>query len=101
MQDLFLARGDAIKQQLLHMESQAAEDDLFALGYLIPQTELVQEMADYNADDVTADDFDETFEHWLLTAFDQDHMGDTDRQRITELWQNACHNAAQQGNTAP
>ncbi|MCM5703416.1 hypothetical protein [Larsenimonas salina] len=94
MPDLFLKRGEAIKARLLEMESQASEEDLFELGYLIPQVELVLEMADYDPADVTADDFDATYEHWLSMAFDQDAMNDADRDRIHTLWEDARQTAS-------
>ncbi len=90
MPDPFLKRAEAIKKTLLLMETEAADEDLFALGYMIPQIELVQEMAQYEPDDVTAEDFDVTYRQWLESTFMEDGMEGDDRQRIEELWQSAA-----------
>ncbi|MFC0338571.1 YfcL protein [Kushneria avicenniae] len=89
MSDPFLERAENIKKTLLLMESEAPDDDLFALGYMIPQIELVQEMAHYDPEDVTAEDFDATYRQWLESTFMEDAMEADDRRRIEELWQNA------------
>ncbi|ART64482.1 YfcL family protein [Kushneria marisflavi] len=89
MPDPFLKRAEAIKKTLLAMESEAPDEDLFALGYMIPQIELVQEMAQYEPLEVTAEDFDVTYRQWLETTFMEDGMESDDRQRIDELWQSA------------
>ena len=89
MPDPFLKRAEDIKKTLLAMESEAPDEDLFALGYMIPQIELVQEMAQYDASEVTADDFDATYRQWLESTFMEDAMESDDRQRIEELWQHA------------
>lgn len=89
MPDPFLKRAEAIKKTLLAMESEAPDEDLFALGYMIPQIELVQEMAQYEPSEVTAEDFDVTYRQWLETTFMEDGMESDDRQRIDELWQSA------------
>ena len=89
MPDPFLKRAEDIKKTLLAMESEAPDEDLFALGYMIPQIELVQEMAQYDASEVTAEDFDATYRQWLESTFMADAMESDDRQRIEELWQHA------------
>ncbi|WP_299261984.1 hypothetical protein [uncultured Kushneria sp.] len=89
MPDPFLKRAEDIKKTLLAMESEAPDEDLFALGYMIPQIELVQEMAQYDASEVTAEDFDATYRQWLESTFMEDAMESDDRQRIEELWQHA------------
>lgn len=89
MSDALAARGEAIHKALLTMESECAENDLFPLGYMIPQVELVLENADYDPEDVVAEDFDATFEEWMQHAFAQDSMSVDDRERIAELWAEA------------
>lgn len=93
MPDPFLKRAEDIKKTLLAMESEAPEEDLFALGYMIPQIELVQEMAQYDPEDVTSEDFDTTYRQWLESTFMEDAMESDDRQRIEELWQSAMNQA--------
>lgn len=56
---------------------------------MIPQVELVLENADYDPEDVVAEDFDATFEEWMQHAFAQDSMSVDDRERIAELWAEA------------
>lgn len=89
MQDPFLARAENIKKTLLAMESEAPDEDLFALGYMIPQVELVQEMAEYDPAQVSAEDFDVTYAQWLESTFLEDGMSPDDRARIEELRQSA------------
>lgn len=90
MQDPFLERAENIKQTLLVMESEAPDEDLFALGYMIPQVELVQEMAEYDPARVSAEDFDATYGQWLESTFAEDGMSPDDRARIEELWHSAA-----------
>ncbi|WP_106478257.1 YfcL family protein [Phytohalomonas tamaricis] len=99
MTDPFTARADAVQNILLEMERKAAPDDLFALGYMIPQIGLVLEMAEYEPQDVSSDDFDHTYWQWLEIAFGQDSMNDNDRQRIEELWHSATLRADTAGRT--
>ncbi|WP_456267344.1 hypothetical protein M1D97_08645 [Kushneria sp. AK178] len=94
MSDPFLERADNIKKTLLLMESEAPDDDLFALGYMIPQIELVQEMAQYDPEDVTGEDFDTTYRQWLESTFTEDAMASDDRRRIEELWRSALNRTA-------
>ncbi|REC96287.1 YfcL family protein [Kushneria indalinina] len=94
MSDPFLNRAENIKKTLLAMESEAPDNDLFALGYMIPQIELVQEMAQYDPEDVTGEDFDATYRQWLESTFMEDAMASDDRQRIEELWQSAMSRTA-------
>lgn len=90
MQDPFLARAEKIRKTLLAMESEAPDEDLFALGYMIPQVELVQEMAEYDPSQVNAEDFDITYGQWLERTFAEDGMSPDDRARIEELWHSAA-----------
>ena len=46
MSDPFAQRAKAVQQTLLVMEENADDSELFALGYMIPQIGLVQEMAE-------------------------------------------------------
>ncbi|WP_025732999.1 hypothetical protein [Carnimonas nigrificans] len=89
MADPFVERGEQIKQALLSMERSAQEQDLFSLGYMIPQIELVLEMADYDIEHVTAEDFDDTYWEWLQHVFLQDGMSEQDCELTTRLWQEA------------
>lgn len=89
MQDPFLERAESIKKTLLTMESEAPDEDLFALGYMIPQVELVIEMAQYEAQEVTGEDFDVTYWQWLENTFAEDSMNADDKQHIERLWQTA------------
>ncbi|WP_438767286.1 hypothetical protein [Kushneria sp. TE3] len=89
MPDPFSRRAESIKKTLLAMESEAPDEDLFALGYMIPQIELVQEMAQYDPETVTAEDFDATYRQWLESTFMEDAMESDDRQRIEQLWHSA------------
>nr|WP_298415273.1 hypothetical protein [uncultured Halomonas sp.] len=89
MSDPFVDRAKALHRTLLAMEGNAAEDDLFALGYMIPQIELVLELADYDASTVAAEDFDATYWQWLESTFMEDSMSEDDRIRIAQLWEQA------------
>lgn len=89
MSDPFAQRADAVQRALLTMEENARDDQLFALGYMIPQIGLVQEMADYDPAAVVAEDFDATYWEWLQDTFAQDNMGEEDRAQIASLWQAA------------
>ncbi|MFC0268456.1 YfcL family protein [Kushneria aurantia] len=89
MQDPFQQRAERIRTTLLAMEGEAPDDDLFALGYMIPQVELVLEMAEYDPQQVDADTFDATYRDWLEHTFSEDGMSCEDRQRIEALWQQA------------
>lgn len=94
MSDPFANRADALHRKRLVMERDADEDDLFALGDMIPPIELVQEMAEHTPSEVSADDFDATCRQWLETAFAEDGMSDEDRSRIDELWRRARERCA-------
>ncbi|ANF58026.1 hypothetical protein [Halotalea alkalilenta] len=89
MPDPFALRGDQIKNVLLGMEREAEESDLFSLGYMIPQVELVLEMADYDPEGVNAEDFDASYWQWLEHTFAQDAMSDGDQEQIASLWRQA------------
>lgn len=94
MSDPLANRAENLHQTLLHMEQEAAEEDLFALGYMIPQIALVMELADYDPTDVIAEDFDATYWQWLESAFAEDSMTVEDRARIEELWNRARERCA-------
>ncbi|WP_110687397.1 YfcL family protein [Salinicola aestuarinus] len=89
MSDPFAQRATAVQRTLLAMEEKADDDQLFALGYMIPQIGLVQEMADYDPQAVVAEDFDATYWEWLEGTFTQDNMSDADREQIASLWRTA------------
>ncbi|WP_251978037.1 YfcL family protein [Salinicola avicenniae] len=89
MSDPFAQRARSVQETLLAMEANADDQDLFALGYMIPQIGLVQEMAEYDPADVTPEDFDATYWQWLESTFAQDNMSEADRDQIAALWQTA------------
>lgn len=93
MSDPLARRADAIHQALLGMERQAGDDQLFALGYLIPQVPLVMEMVEYDPHQVVAEDFDAIFLEWLDGTFAQDSMSQADQDDIRQLWEQACTRA--------
>ncbi|KAA0019321.1 YfcL family protein [Salinicola corii] len=93
MSDPFAQRAKAVQQTLLAMEQSADDSELFALGYMIPQIGLVQEMAEYDPADVEAEDFDATYWQWLESTFAQDNMSEADREQIAGLWQTAAARA--------
>ncbi len=81
--DSFSARADQLSDTLRQMEQSAGDDQLFALGYLIPQLTLVAEYVE------PEDNFDACFTRWLHQVFDDDQMVEEDRQQILALWQQA------------
>jgi len=89
MSDPFNTRGERIKAFLLQEESQCHEDDLFALGYMIPQIEIVLDHAEYDPRGVHAEDFDETYREWLQHSFAQDSMSVDDREHVIRLFDKA------------
>lgn len=91
MQDAFAARGVQIQQRLLDREQTASDTELFPLGYMIPQIELVLERAEYDTADVTAEDFDATYWGFLENAFIEDGMSADDRAAVERLWHDVSH----------
>ncbi|GHC27255.1 YfcL family protein [Aidingimonas halophila] len=89
MPDPLARRADAIHQTLIVMEQDAEADDLFALGYLIPQVPLVMEMVEYDPENVVPEDFDDVFLEWLNNAFADDAMSQHDQDHIRQLWDQA------------
>jgi len=83
----FSQRADQLAVVLKQMEIQAKEEQLFALGYLIPQLTLVAEYVEPETD------FDACFERWLSQVFTDDKMSNTDQQEILQLWQDAKQQA--------
>ncbi|SHE90019.1 YfcL protein [Modicisalibacter ilicicola DSM 19980] len=94
MPDPFAQRAETLHRTLLDMERDAAEEDLFAIGYMIPQIGLVLEMAEYDPSEVEAEDFDATYWQWLESTFAEDGMSDEDRSRIEQLWEGARDHSA-------
>ncbi|WP_155829137.1 hypothetical protein [Halomonas huangheensis] len=90
MSDPIAARADAIHEALLSMEQEAGADDLFPLGYLIPQIPLVFDQLDYDPMDVDGEEFDAVFHQWLDNTFAQDGMSDADQQAVRQLFNLAC-----------
>ncbi|ODC03810.1 hypothetical protein BFW38_09915 [Terasakiispira papahanaumokuakeensis] len=78
-------RAQQLHFTLSEMEQTAPAEQLFALGYLIPQIELVAEHADI-PDDA---DFDQVFETWLSQVFNEDDLSQEDRDEIHSVWHQA------------
>jgi len=93
MSDPIVERADAVNNALLTMEREATADDLFPLGYLIPQIPLLVDQLDYDPVDVSAADFDAVFHEWLEGCFAQDGMSDADQNAVRTLFDQACHQA--------
>ncbi|WP_348816055.1 hypothetical protein NFG57_09510 [Halomonas sp. H10-59] len=93
MHDPIAARADAIHDALIDMERDASAEELFPLGYLIPQIPLVVDQLDYDPSEVTSDDFDAVFHEWLDGAFAQDGMSDADQSAVRALFNQACAKA--------
>lgn len=93
MSDPLARRADAIHHALLAMERQASDEQLFPLGYLIPQIPLVMEMVEYDPEEVLAEDFDAIFQEWLEGTFGQDAMSAQDQDEIRRLLAQACAQA--------
>lgn len=87
--DSFIERADKLSHILREMEQFAAEDDLFALGYLIPQLTLVAEYVEPESN------FDQCFTRWLEQVFADDKLSLNDQQQIMTLWQTAIERANQ------
>jgi hypothetical protein len=81
--DSFSARADQLSNILRQMEQSAEDDQLFALGYMIPQLTLVAEYVE------PEDSFDACFTQWLYQVFDDDNLTSEDQQEIIGLWQEA------------
>lgn len=83
----FSQRADQLAEVLKEMEQQAEDDQLFALGYLIPQLTLVAEYVE------PENDFDHCFTRWLHQVFADDGMAEQDQQEILQLWEQARQKA--------
>ena len=90
MRDPFLERGEQLRQYLLKRECSAAEHELFPLGYLIPQLELVLDRAEYDPATVSAHDFDAVCWQLVLNSSGEDGMSASDVASLQRLWQAAC-----------
>lgn len=80
---------------LLAYEAQAQDDELFALGYLIPQIDLVCEWAQAQSAliqglEKASGDFIQDCTQVLQANMQSDALTSTDRQQILALWQLAC-----------
>ncbi|OPX55884.1 YfcL protein [Oceanospirillum multiglobuliferum] len=87
--DSFIERADKLSHILREMEKSAAEDELFALGYLIPQLTLVAEYVEPQPH------FDQCFTDWLEQVFADDKLSINDQKQIMTLWQSAIEKAGQ------
>lgn len=90
MSDPFIVRGEALRQRLLDRERNADEHELFPLGYLIPQVELVLERAEYDPVTISADAFDATCWQLIECSIGEDGMSVNDIADITALWESVC-----------
>lgn len=87
--DAFSERADRLSHILRDMEQTAADDELFALGYLIPQLTLVAEYVEPQPH------FDQCFTRWLEQVFSDDKLSPQDQAQIMTLWQSAIEKADQ------
>lgn len=94
MHDPIAARADAIHDALLAMERNAETDDLFPLGYLIPQIPLVVDQLDYDPTNVEGEDFDAVFHQWLDGTLAEDGMSDADQLAVRQFFNQACRQAS-------
>lgn len=83
----FSQRADQLAGILRQIEQQAEEEQLFALGYIIPQLTLVAEYVE------PEDNFDTCFTRWLHQVFADDRINEQDRQEILQLWQQVLEQA--------
>jgi len=81
----FSQRADQLADVLKQMEMRAKEEQLFALGYLIPPLTLVAEYVE------SEEDFDACFDRLLQPVFSDDQMSRTDQKALLQLWQDARH----------
>ena len=88
----FNARAEQLSETLKKMELEAPTEQLFALGYIIPQLTLVAEY------DEQQGDFDQSFSQWLQQVFKEDQLSAEDQQEILSLWQQAITLADQAHN---
>lgn len=95
MHDPIAARANAIHDALITMEREASAEDLFPLGYLIPQIPLVVDQLDYSPEEVEGEEFDSVFHEWLNNTFAQDGMSDADQTAVRQLFNQACERANQ------
>lgn len=79
----FNARAEQLSEILKVMEQDAPSEQLFALGYIIPQLTLVAEY------DEAQENFDQSFSQWLDKVFQEDQLSEEDQLEITTLWQQA------------
>lgn len=90
MSDPFSQRGEQLRQRLLDRERTAADHELFPLGYLIPQVELVLDRAEYDPAAVSASDFDSVCWQLIEQSIGEDGMSVDDITALRQLWQAAC-----------
>ncbi|WP_414499333.1 hypothetical protein [Zymobacter sp. IVIA_12111.31 C1] len=90
MSDPFIARGETLRQRLLNRELNADDHELFPLGYLIPQVELVLDRAEYDPATITAEAFDATCWQLIECSIGEDAMSVDDINAITALWTSIC-----------
>lgn len=94
MSDPFITRGEILRQRLLDREQGADDHELFPLGYLIPQVELVLDRAEYDPAAITAEAFDATCWQLIECSIGEDAMGADDIAAITALWETVRDDSA-------
>ncbi|WP_261844725.1 YfcL family protein [Aliamphritea ceti] len=78
----YKTHAEAVYQQLLSMEACAASEQLFTYSYLLGHISLVS-----SAEGDTVEEFMSGVEHSLAEAFKVDHLEDTDKEDILNVWQ--------------
>lgn len=90
MSDPFITRGETLRQRLLDREHNADDHELFPLGYLIPQVELVLDRAEYDPTTISTEAFDATCWQLIECSIGEDGMSVDDISAISALWQSVC-----------
>ncbi len=73
--------AETVYQKLLEMEADASSDQLFTYSYLLGHVSLIS-----SAQGDNAEAFIDGVEHSLEEAFKVDHLEDTDKADITNVW---------------
>lgn len=81
MSDLTAAEwAQNAKNQLTDLEKRCSDDDLFCVGYLIPQVELVE--VEFFEHEGSFEDWQYTFNEFVEKSLKQDSMTERDAGRI-------------------
>lgn len=65
------------------MEASCSDTDLFCVGYLIPQVELVE--VEFGQEPGTAEQWQARYQEYVERCLQSDRMGDDDVSRIREI----------------